>query len=347
MPGVIRLADRLKQLRVTGWPGASLTQEALSRALGVSVPLISSWEHGKVPPDARLEAYALLFAGPAPGAGADPRIPMPDELSPAERTVYAALRLELLALSGEREDPSRAPNPLRFPPGEAITIVCSELPMRLRARSGYVEVEDPDFVASYKYADLDALIELLPNIQKLNPANSITVGISRELSTDHLTAHLIALGGVDFNQVTEAVLGDLVQVPVRQLFRPTDADTGGFSIAMPDGEQVEHKPRLRRLSETTTLSEDVAHFLRTPNPYNRARTLTFFNGSYSRGSHGVVRALTDPKIQQRNAAYLAERFRGADTYSIVCRVKIVANEVVVPDWTLDDIRLHEWPERES
>jgi hypothetical protein len=65
---------------------------------------------------------------------------------------------------------------------------------------------------------------------------------------------------------------------------------------------------------------------------------------YSRGSYGVVRALTDPKIQERNAAYINRRFSSADTYSIVSRVKIVANEVVVPDWTLDEIRLHEWPE---
>jgi hypothetical protein len=84
-----------------------------------------------------------------------------------------------------------------------------------------------------------------------------------------------------------------------------------------------------------------------PESYNRERTLTFFTGMYSRGSYGAVRALTDPKIQERNAAYIASRFAGAQTYSIVSRVKIVANEVVVPDWTLDEIRLHEWPEAEE
>ena len=90
--------------------------------------------------------------------------------------------------------------------------------------------------------------------------------------------------------------------------------------------------------------EDVAQFLRAPNPYNRRRTLTFFNGMFSRGSYEIVRALTDSKIQERNAAYLSHRFRNVDTYSIVCRVKIVASEVVVPDWTVSEIRLHEWPE---
>lgn len=343
MPGVIRLADRLKQLRVAGWPGAPLTQPALSKALGVSVPLISSWEHGKVPPAERLAAYARLFAGSPQDAGAPLRVPEPAELTAAQHAAYTALRQELLSLTGKPDSSAVAPNPLRFPPGEAITIVCSELPMQLRSRSGYVEVHDPDYVKSYQYADLDALIELLPNLKGMNPTNPITVGISRELGTDDLTAHVIALGGVDFNEVTEAVLSDLTQVPVQQLFRPTDADTGGFSITTADGGRVEHRPRLRQTGERATLSEDVAHFLRAPNPYNRARTLTSFNGSYSRGSYGAVRALTDPTIQDRNAGYIADRFPGADTYSIVCRVKIVANEVVVPDWTVDDCRLHEWP----
>ena len=69
-----------------------------------------------------------------------------------------------------------------------------------------------------------------------------------------------------------------------------------------------------------------------------------FNGMYSRGSFGAVRALTHPDFQERNAAYISRRFPDADTYSVVSRVKIVANEVVVPDWTADNVRLHEWPE---
>lgn len=90
------------------------------------------------------------------------------------------------------------------------------------------------------------------------------------------------------------------------------------------------------------LAEDVAHFLRTRNPHNRQRTLTSFNGMFSRGSLGVVRALTDPTIRTRNASYVADRFGEAETYSVVCRVRIFANKIVVPDWTQPDVRLHEW-----
>jgi transcriptional regulator with XRE-family HTH domain len=336
MPAVT-LADRLRELR------GSLTQRHLGRVLGVSVPLISSWEHGVVPPTERLDDYARYFALAEPGS----TLPGLDQLSPDERQTYDVLRRGLHRLRGSSEIEPELPHPLRFPPGQAITIVPSELPSHVRDHFGDVSrPQNPDYVDAYKYADLDALIELLSFIRGMNPTNPTTVGVPSELSTDDLTAHLIALGGVDFNEVTEATLTDLSHVPVKQLRRATFQDTGSFSVGYADGRRVELAPKLRRDQRGTTLREDVAHYLRAPNPYNRERTLTFFNGMYSRGSYGIVRALTDPKIQERNAAYVDRRFHGADTYSIVCRVKIVANEVVVPDWTVDDIRLHEWPEAE-
>jgi transcriptional regulator with XRE-family HTH domain len=342
------LAVRLKALRLSGWRDLPLTQPALGRALGVSVPLLSSWENGKVlPPVARLDAYARLFAAHRPPTHGQAQVPGVGQLDDIELVAYEDLRQELLAL---REQAQRSgdtsSSPLQFPHGQAITIVCSELPERLRSHGAYSTPDDPDYVDSYKYADLDALIELLPRIGVLNPTSPITVGVLSELSLDDLTAHLIALGGVDFNLVTKAVLIDLTDVPVRQLGRETERDSGGFSVRTSTGRRS-LTPRLSGEGENATLVEDVAHFLRAPNPYNRERTLTFFNGMYSRGSYGVVRALTDPTIRKRNADYIARRFANLDTYSIVSRVKIVANEVVVPDWTRDDIRLHEWPEADE
>ncbi|HEY7272448.1 MAG TPA: helix-turn-helix transcriptional regulator [Actinoplanes sp.] len=342
------LAARLKELRLGGWNGMPLTQPALGKALRASVPLLSSWENGKgLPPVARLDAYARLFAIRRPPADGKPRVPSADQLDDEERATYERLLQELIGLRDQMERTGGTPaSPLQFPPGQAITIVCSELPARIRSQLPYSSPDDPDYVQSYKYGDLDPLIELLPRVGALNPTSSITVGVLSELSLDDLTAHLIALGGVDFNLVTKETLIDLNYVPVRQLGRETERDSGGFSVRTPTGRRS-LTPRLSGERENATLQEDVAHFLRAPNPYNRERTLTFFTGMYSRGSYGAVRALTDPKIQERNAAYIARRFAGAQTYSIVSRVKIVANEVVVPDWTLDEIRLHEWPEAEE
>ena len=235
MPSVT-LADRLKGLRLTGRSGRKLTQPALAKALEVSVPLISSWEHGTIPPPERLDDYARLFAT------ADGKLQLRpvDELEPDEQLKYRALIAELSRLRDQVANPveiATARNPLQFPAGDGITIVCSELPAHLRAALGNASPEDPDYIESYKYADLDALIELLLNIRTLNPSNAITVGTPRELTSVDLNEHLIALGGVDFNTVTAAALTDLVHVPVSQLERPTEDDTGAFSVRFPDGER--------------------------------------------------------------------------------------------------------------
>lgn len=315
MPSEPSLAGRLRALR----RDAGLTQAALGQALGVSVPLISSWETGTAPPEHRLEAYARFF-------GRD-----------SDR--YEQLRAELLALhaGGPATEPA---HPLRFPPHQSITIVCSKLPEQRRAAFGSPDPADADHIAAYRYADLDALIELLPALVALNPGTPIRYGTADEVTPADLSAHLVTLGGVDWNRVTAALIHHLDRVPVTQLTREADHDTGGFLVGA-EGRRL--TPRVVHTPGGSLLVEDVAHFLRAPNPYNRQRTLTVFNGSHSRGTCGIVRSLCDPEIRQRNADLIARRFPGADTYSIVCRVRMVADQIIVPDWTVADDRLHEWP----
>ena len=60
----INLAQRLRSLRERHWPGVKITQAQLAEALGVSSPLISSWERPVdpvVPGEDRIRAYALFF----------------------------------------------------------------------------------------------------------------------------------------------------------------------------------------------------------------------------------------------------------------------------------------------
>ncbi|MFG1606182.1 helix-turn-helix domain-containing protein [Actinoplanes sp. NPDC049265] len=339
MPSVTPLAARLRALR----DSAGLTQLKLSKALKVSVPLISSWEKTTTPPVRRIDELARIFAAVPEGR---PALRPLNQFTEAERGVYNRLHAELLRLR-QTDVAGPAPavdSPLQFGLGEAVTIVCSQLPAGRRKTFGDDDPADANFIESYKYADLDALLELLPFVLRLNPVSPITVGTADELTTDDLTAHLIALGGVDWNRVTRALMPFFHDIPVAQVPRSADEDAGGFTVRTGESQPRRLVPRVRREGDRTTLVEDVAHFLRAPNPYNRQRTLTIFNGMFSRGSYGVVRALTDPKIQERNAAHAARRLNRQQTYSVICRVKIVANEVVVPDWTLADDRLHEWPE---
>jgi transcriptional regulator with XRE-family HTH domain len=341
-----RLASRLRELRTLGLTGQPLTQPALGSALGVSVPLISSWEKDKIPPPRRIDAYARLFgAGRTTDWGKPPSI---DQLSETERVDYLALLEELNDLRAAAEHRSQSAadeirSPLQFPTGQSITIVCSELPVEFRERLPYSDPGDPNFIKAYQYADLDSLLELYGYVNSLNPRSPIHIGVPSKLTIDQRNAHLVVLGGIDFNSVAAEILKDLSHVPVAQRMRSSDTDEGAFTVRTSQGPR-EFRPQLVVDGGVRTLREDVAFFLRTPNPYNRERTATVCNGMFGRGTFGIVRALTDPVFKNRNNEYLAKRFREQETYSILCRVKVVAQEIVVPDWTVDDMRLHEWPE---
>ena len=331
MPAITDLACRLRQLR----EGAGLTQLALGRALGVSVPLISSWEKATPPPERRLELYARLFAVD----GDDRQMIDPATMTPEQRRGYDELKAELLTLRREPSTARQPDHPLRFGHGQHITVVCAK-PV------GYENgvPRHPEFRAdhndAHSFADLDALIALLPLIGALNPTAAVTVGTADELTQADLTDHVIALGCVDRNGVIASLINRL-GVPVRQLTRDA-TDPGGFLLKEPDGSRRECLSHVERAGDQILLKSDVAHFLRAPNPMNPRRTLTLFSGNYSRGTYGIVCALTDPKMKQHNAGRVARHLQAGPFYSVVSRIRVVANEVLVPDWTHAADREHEW-----
>ena len=111
-------------------------------------------------------------------------------------------------------------------------------------------------------------------------------------------------------------------------FEVTDHGTRRYSPVVQDG----------------VLVEDVAHFYRGANPFNAARTVTICNGMYGRGTYGAVRALTDAKFRERNDDYVRAQLDLHAAFSLLMRVQVVAGEVLTPDWTVAETRLHEWPE---
>ncbi|MCR3748951.1 helix-turn-helix domain-containing protein [Lentzea californiensis] len=346
----VELARRLRSLRKQAWPGKRITQEWLAQAFEVSVPLISSWERPRdpaLPPQHRLDAYATFFAT-VRSAERQP-FRLIDELMEDEEARRVSLLAELTELRNRAAEAtpagSTAPatdNLWRFPDDENITIVCSELPPRLFAALPFTDPEDPDYVESYQYSDLDSLLELHGHVRALNPGNNVQIrGGSLSLLPDEYTSHLVLLGGVDWNQVTAEVL-HRIDLPIRQQARPEDSDTGGFEV-VGNGVRETFRPVLREVGGRRVLEEDVAHFYRSPNPFNRKRTVTICNGQFSRGTLGVVRALTDARFRDRNNAHVLSRFAGHDTFSIISRVLVLQGSVVTPDWTIPEILLHEWP----
>jgi hypothetical protein len=338
------LARRLRALRETLWPDAGITQGQLAQAFGgrkpLSISLISSWEKVDkpvVPPVKWLEAYATLFATRRSLDGGTLRLLPIDELTDGERTQRGELLDELLGLREGRQ--STAPDIWTFEQGQNITIVCARLPEKYRRHLSYADPESADFVSLYTYADPDALIELFGHIRARNPDNNVKFCTSEELTADDYTSHLVLLGGVDFNSVTRDVI-ERVDLPVEQVARRVDAEHGGFLV------QENGQPKLfePRLDSQQHLLEDVAHFYRGESPFNQKRTVTVCNGMYGRGTLGAVRALTDARFRDRNSEYVQDRFGDVESFSIISRVPVVGGQGLTPDWTLEENRLHEWPE---
>src|SRR5439155_8253552 len=221
----------------------------------------------------------------------------------------------------------------RFEDGRPITIVVAQLPAELRQLLGpYTDPDDPQYVELYTYADVDSLVELHGHIRAVNPDSEVGFRTVSALRSDDFTTHLALLGGVDWNVLTRDLLKRL-PVPVSQVSPEGDPASGGFEVVK-GGERRRYHPVFTEKDGRKMLVEDVAHFFRAPNPFNRKRTVTICNGMFSRGTYGAVRALTDSRFRDRNAEYIHERFPRGDTFSILTRVPILNGEVLTPDWTL-------------
>src|SRR3954451_19259091 len=108
---------------------------------------------------------------------------------------------------------------------------------------------------------------------------------------DDSTAHLVLLGGVDWNKATEDTMR-LIGAPVRQYSDDDDPSRGGFQVSNGD-DTTSFSPLFGGAEPQRRIVEDVGHFLRAPNPLNFDRTITVCNGMYGTGVLGAVRTLTD------------------------------------------------------
>jgi transcriptional regulator with XRE-family HTH domain len=366
------LPQRLRELRQQRFPRRRLTQRELATALGgaepLSVALISSWESDDkpvTPPPHRIEAYARFFATERSVDGT-PHLLSLDDLTAEERDHYDRLKdsLEDLGRAAEPVDARARAQPVRIPLAapldeigggqwfftdrRPVTIVVARLPDDFIERMPYTQARDPDYVRLYSYADLDALFELYGHIRAVNPGSRVNIRTPQDLSSDDLSAHLVVLGGVDWNALSRDV-SQATHLPVRQHSR-RGLEHEGYDAYFEVGEQdtrVEFRPIVEEREGGFTLREDVCHFFRGTNPFNSRRTVTICNGMFGRGTYGAVRALTDARFRDRNERYISERFGAGTLYSIVSRVRVVRGETLTPDWSLAENRLHEWPGRVS
>jgi hypothetical protein len=367
-PGQV-LARRLRDLRVAHFPGRKVKQSELAEALGgdgrrsVSVPSISSWESQtspKVPPADRIRDIASFFASPRSLDGHGSHLLAIDEMTAPERVAREQLLDELTRLRREAVNaqrlsvvptgmPSAAQEitqslhvgPYHFKPGDDITIVCAQLPPQMLERMPYADPSDPDFIALYRYSELDALLELFGHLRAANPASRVEYRAAHQLEPDDYTPNLVSLGGVDWNLATISIL-DRLQLPVTQVADWQESGGAYFEVTETGGRKIAHRPVLEEAGGREILKEDVALFARAVSPFNRKRFVTICNGMYGRGTYGAVRALTDERFRDRNAEYLRETFGNSEAFCLLTRVTVEHGVTLTPDWTLPDTVLFEW-----
>jgi hypothetical protein len=362
------LARRLRALREERWPGRKIHQAQLAEALSgagksVSVPLVSSWEsrtNPQIPSASRIQDIATFFASPRSFDAKIGRLLSPSELTASEQGAREELLQELTRLRNEAREASdrssdpttisdstqaiaQSPSagPYRFTAGDRITIVCGQVPKDMRQQMPYTDPLDPDFIESYRYADLDALIELWGHLRAANPTSPVVYRSADQLRPDDYVGHVVLLGGVDWNVATGSILARL-QLPVAQV-NEWDKEGGAyFEVTEEDGRKVPHRPLLEESGGRKILREDVALFARAVNPFNQKRSVTICNGMYGRGVHGAVLALTDERFRDRNVEYIQARLATSEAFCILTRVTVENTLTLTPDWTLPETRLFEW-----
>ncbi|HET9971219.1 MAG TPA: helix-turn-helix transcriptional regulator [Streptosporangiaceae bacterium] len=347
-PGVLRLAQRLRELREQTWPEAGLTQAALAAAFScegrLSSGTVSSWEsltQPKVPPRSRLTAYARFFATHRSIEGDSPRLISLDQLDDEERREYETLETGLLALRQVARRPSAkdevaVTRSWHFDDPGPVTLVCSQLPTT--EKGSLADPADPNYTELLSYADLDALVELHGHIRAENPSMDVFFKVSSAVVPDDLSSHVVLLGGIGWNDTTQR-LSQMINLPIKQIEIP-EIETGEIFELEHDGKKERFLPR--RNGSNGPLLEDVGLIVRRPNPFNSSRSLTICNGIHSRGVLGAVRSLTDARLRDWNEKYIASNFPDQSNFAILMRVSIMSGKTMTPDFRNPDCVLYQW-----
>ncbi|GGN90690.1 hypothetical protein GCM10010112_76290 [Actinoplanes lobatus] len=342
------LAQRLRDLRRSWWPHVSVTQGELAAALSArkpaSIQLISSWErvgNPSPPPEDRLNAIVTFFCTRRSIQRRPYRLIAEDELTTEEAAIRADLAAELFALRAEavggspsevRRQSIVGRGPWHYEAGP-IVIICADPGSEDRSVPA-----DPDRSKLSRLADLDSLFELHGYLRAVNPDLDVRYVSARDVVEDDWTAHLVLLGGIDWNAATSDAMR-LTGVPVSQHSDDNDPSRGYFEVSGGD----KFVPEFTERGGSRYLVQDVGHFFRAPNPMNRERSITVCNGMYGSGVYGAVRSLTHDVFREKNADLLAQRFSG-DTFSLLFRVQVLNGVAATPDWTAPGTVLHTWPE---
>nr|BFE73368.1 hypothetical protein GCM10020092_066690 [Actinoplanes digitatis] len=212
------LAVRLRKLRKSRWPDISITQAELAEALSgrkkASVQLVSSWERTSIvtlPPEDRLNAILTFFCTRRSIEARPYRLIGEQDLTADEIEARAVLRDELFAL---REAALALPEAPPDVPAPSPRSIVGRGPWHYKVGPVVIVVADPgneapsasldpDRSKLSRLADLDSLMELYGHLRAVNPDLDVRYVSARDMQEDDWTAHLVLVGGIDWNEATQ------------------------------------------------------------------------------------------------------------------------------------------------
>ena len=243
---------------------------------------------------------------------------------------------ERIAAEKRSRNPRRTMNLWHFSDPGPVTLICAQLPSD--QTSPLAEPANPNYTELQSFADLDALIELYGHVRAQNPAVQVFFKASPKVGPDVLSGHVVLLGGIIWNEITEQLL-EMSHLPIRQIKDPRIKTGEIFAVDSGSGER-KYLPKWS--ADGTKLIEDVGLIARRVNPLNSNRTLTICNGIHSRGVLGAVRALADIQLRESNEEYIEENFADTASFAILMRVPVIDGRTMTPDFRNSDNILYQW-----
>lgn len=219
----------------------------------------------------------------------------------------------------------------------SVRLICAQLPAN--EAGDLADTENPNYTELRSYADLDSLLDLYTHIKVENPAMDVFFTSSSQFTPDDLLGHVVILGGIAYNELTERIL-EISHLSIKQVADP-EVRTGEIFVVDHDGKEERFLPHFG--PDGHGLMEDVGLIARTPNPLNSNRSLTICNGIHSRGVLGSVRAFTDPRLRASNERYIDENFADPSTFAILMRVQVIGGRTLTPDFNAAGSILYKWP----
>jgi transcriptional regulator with XRE-family HTH domain len=338
-----RLAERLRALRER----EGLTQKQLARVLGGSEPLsiatVSLWEKpgsDRLPPAARLAAYARLFCTRRSFDSDRPRLLSPDELTEQERKWETELYDELIALRERAAQSTAIPVTAKDPHStiwhfldpSAVSIVCSDAV----DPPAYAQDSHLNYSRYARYADLDALIEVFGQVKADNPVRMIRILPANRDLRDFDLNHLIIIGGAA--STAASLFAQDIPLPTPEEIPGTDPATYLFRCNV--GEET--REFISSRDDKGTLREDVGLIARSPHPLIPGGTVTLLSGITSRGVHGAALCFINSHVRDTNERYLETAFGNVESFCLLMNIPVQNDIALPPNLLRENTRLYEW-----